>query len=185
MSETPRWDNLPAPQPGRTPGWSDFSVDPRLHPELRASDFDRAQASAIVTTGFAEGRLSVAERDDRLRQVDQATHLGDLVPLVRDVTVAEPVQNSVPVAPTAPVVRGSQRRGFPRWWLRLALLFNAIWLVTCVTSGHLQYYWPLWPMLGTAIPVIMGAMGRRSGGDRGVTAEQPPEALPPGKSDLR
>ena len=60
-------------------------------------------------------------------------------------------------------------------WLGLALLFNVIWLYS---SGLDSYYWPIWPMLGTAIPVI-GLLAARVG---------PAPALPRGvapPSDLR
>jgi hypothetical protein len=60
-----------------------------------------------------------------------------------------------------PIVRSlaPERRSAPQLvmarsmasWLGLALLFNVIWLFS---SGLGSYYWPVWPMLGTAIPVI-------------------------------
>jgi hypothetical protein len=39
------------------------------------------------------------------------------------------------------------------------MLFNIIWLFT---SGPGSYYWPIWPMLGTAIPII-GLLAARVG----------------------
>jgi hypothetical protein len=47
-------------------------------------------------------------------------------------------------------------------WVGLAVLFNAIWLMTVLATGHLLYYWPMWPMLGTGIPVMMTLFWSRS-----------------------
>ena len=57
-----------------------------------------------------------------------------------------------------------------------------IWLLSVIGSGHLIYYWPAWPMLATAIPVILGWI---NGGARGQRRDER-RALPPsGADDLR
>ena len=48
----------------------------------------------------------------------------------------------------------------------MAVMLNLIWLMTVLTSGHMIYYWPMWPMVGTAIPMIMGFMGGANRRDR-------------------
>ena len=58
----------------------------------------------------------------------------------------------MPVRP--PDFRRGAQLALPRaivGWLALALLFNVIWLFS---SGPGSYYWPVWPMLGTGMPVI-------------------------------
>ena len=52
-------------------------------------------------------------------------------------------------------------------------------LLTVIGSGELIYYWPMWPMLGTAIPVILGWIN--GGGRAQRTDEQ--RALPPSVGD--
>jgi hypothetical protein len=38
----------------------------------------------------------------------------------------------------------------------MAVLFNVIWAATWVLSANAPYYyWPIWPMIGTAIPVVI------------------------------
>lgn len=129
--------------------WSRFSADPRSHGTFRASDADRDIAADVVNTAFEEGRLDSLEHSDRLASVLQAKTLGELVPLLSDVTISgRPPRPSTPVAKT--------RRVAVRSWLSGAILFNLIWVATWLASGSAPYYyWPIWPMLGTAIPLIV------------------------------
>ena len=194
-----QWENLPQPLPERpavpvTASWSGFSADPRqpANRGLRASDADRDFATRLLEQARLDGRLDAGEQGGRAAQVAVSRTLGELVPLVSDVMVAG--ASPAPRRPDA---------GWMRGWVGLALLFNAIWLMTCLTAGRLLYYWPMWPMLGTGIPVLMGLMwggtpgssrqdGRRDRRNarrdrrndrRGRHHGDGPAALPPGPSD--
>ena len=155
----PQWQNLPVPESGGQ-GWAGFSADPRnpQYQQLRASDADRNTAAAMLGNAYAEGRLDNDEYQQRLDQAMSSKSLGELVPVLADIVPA-------PQQPASAVQPGPQRgrpgflTQFPRWWLGMAVMLNVIWLMTVVTSGHLIYYWPMWPMVGTAIPMIMGFMG--------------------------
>ena len=68
-------------------------VGPIAGGNLRASDADRDQVATLLTTAYAEGRLSKDEHDERLDQLLQAKTFDDLIPLTSDLVV---------VAPTAP-----------------------------------------------------------------------------------
>ncbi|MFV0405413.1 MAG: DUF1707 domain-containing protein [Propioniciclava sp.] len=135
------------------PIWSRFSADPRLRPDVRASDADRELALDVVNTGYGEGRLDAAEYDHRLQVVLQARWLGDLAPMVADLIATSTAsaarrQSAVPV-------RKVRDRAI-RTWLALAVLFNVIWVATWLFSGNAPYYyWPIWPMIGTAIPAMI------------------------------
>lgn len=151
-----QWENLPQPLPERSggpvvPAWSGFTADPRqpANQVLRASDADRDFAARLIDQARLEGRLDAAEQAGRASQALQARTLGDLAPLVSDLMVA----NAAPAAATPQVRQGV--RTAVMGWAGLALLFNAIWLMTVLTTGHLLYYWPMWPMFGTGIPVLM------------------------------
>lgn len=185
---TPQWENLPQPITPPTPGgaaWAGFAVDPRL-PEsagLRASNSDRDLARSVLTRARNSGRLDAAEFAERMELTRQSTFLGELAPLLADVAVD-------PAARTSPRATGFPGRvlgWFPGWWLRLALLFNVIWLITAIASAGngALYYWPIWPMLGTAVPAFLrGEFGPR----RHAQAQlpNPPQQLPPGGGpDLR
>lgn len=212
MSEPPRWNNLPVPSSEHWGGggdWSGFTADPRANPGLRASDADRSRASSIVSAAYADGRLNRDEFDQRIGQAASARELGELVPVLSDLVAVRPAPShgpaggaAAPIAPNpVPVVGPTGLRGLlgrmPSWWIGLAVMFNAIWLMTVLTSGHLIYYWPMWPMFGTAIPVVVALMTgkpidqRRAARDeyraqrRAVRrGEVPPPQLPP-RDDLR
>ncbi len=159
---TPQWQNLPVPESGGK-GWAGFSADPRdpQYQQLRASDADRNTAATMLGNAYAEGRLDNDEYQQRLDQAMSSKNLGELVPVLSDIVPTATGMSASPVS--TPSSRGGGRPGFmgqfPRWWLGLAVMFNLIWLMTVLGTGHLIYYWPMWPMLGTAIPMIMGLIG--------------------------
>ncbi|MFJ8086318.1 DUF1707 domain-containing protein [Streptomyces sp. NPDC096205] len=53
-------------------------------PELRASDADREQVAEILRDALAEGRLDMAEFEERLEATYQARTYGELTPITRD-----------------------------------------------------------------------------------------------------
>jgi hypothetical protein len=57
---------------------------------LRASDADRDQVATLLSTAYAEGRLSRAEHDERIDQLMAAKTFDDLLPITRDLVIAGP-----------------------------------------------------------------------------------------------
>jgi len=53
--------------------------DRPAHLDLRASDADRERVAQILHNAMGEGRLTLAELDERLQQTYAAKTLGDLV----------------------------------------------------------------------------------------------------------
>ena len=157
--------SAPVPNLPEKPLWARFSVDPRAHGAFRASDADRDIAAEVVNAAFQDGRLDTIEHGDRLAVVLQAKTLGELVPMLSDITISgRPPKPSTPVART--------RRVAVRSWVAGAVIFNVIWLATWVLSASAPYYyWPLWPMIGTAIPLIIALLvpdhQRSHDGERG------------------
>lgn len=188
---TPQWQNLPVPPnsggPSNSGGevWTAFSADPReaQYQHLRASDADRGNAASLLADAHADGRLDRDEYEQRLSQAMSAKSLGELVPVLDDLTPQRPSadqgdQACMPGMLTARNARASIA-GLPRWWLGLAVMFNLIWLLSVLGTGGWIYYWPMWPMLGTAIPVILGWI---NGGARGERHDER-RALPPSEGD--
>jgi hypothetical protein len=99
---------------------------------LRASDQDRNQVAGVLSSAYAEGRLTREEHDERLDQAMAAKTFDELIPLTRDLvyvgptpgTVAEPSQNDrvdTRNANPAPdrmisILGGTSRKG--RWRVR-------------------------------------------------------------------
>ncbi|GGT14351.1 DUF1707 SHOCT-like domain-containing protein [Streptomyces chromofuscus] len=57
-------------------------------PELRASDADRERVAEILRDALAEGRLDMAEFEERLDATYEARTYGELAPITRDLPVA-------------------------------------------------------------------------------------------------
>nr|BFD84595.1 DUF1707 domain-containing protein [Streptomyces sp. Xyl84] len=77
------------PPPGETPAGHPV-------PELRASDADRERVAEVLRDALAEGRLDMAEFEERLEATYQARTYGELAPITRDLPVG---QGAVPLAP--------------------------------------------------------------------------------------
>jgi hypothetical protein len=73
-------DSLPEPS----------NVGPIAGGNLRASDADREQVANVLSTAYAEGRLTREEHDDRLDQVLRAKTFDDLIPITQDLVVVGP-----------------------------------------------------------------------------------------------
>jgi hypothetical protein len=69
---------------------------------LRASDADREQVATVLSTAYAEGRISADEHEERLEQLLKAKTFDDLIPITNDLVV---VANPAPVP--APITNGS------------------------------------------------------------------------------
>jgi hypothetical protein len=57
-------------------------------PDLRASDADRERVADVLRDALAEGRLDMAEFEERLERTYQARTYGELTPITRDLPAA-------------------------------------------------------------------------------------------------
>src|SRR5687767_15961189 len=87
----------PDPPPAAlTPAGASASLPAR---QLRASDADREQVAAVLRRAAGEGRLELAELDERLAAVYAARTYADLEPITRDLPVeGESPKPPVPLA---------------------------------------------------------------------------------------
>lgn len=117
---------------------------------VRASDADRETIVERLRSAMNEGRLNLAEFDDRVQQVYAARTYGELSPILSDL----------------PAVRerpGADQAGrVPPWvlimwtpWVFVNILCVVIWLAT--GAG---YFWPFWVEvpwgLALCIPTVIG-----------------------------
>lgn len=70
---------------------------PGQSPVMRASHADRERAADVLKAGYAEGRLSKSEYDDRLARVYRAATYGELNGVISDLP-----QGPVPLPPPPP-----------------------------------------------------------------------------------
>jgi len=66
------------------------NVCPVAGGNLRASDADRDQVATLLSTAYAEGRLSREEHDERIDQLMAAKTFDDLLPITRDLVIVGP-----------------------------------------------------------------------------------------------
>lgn len=122
---------------------------------MRASDADREAVAERLRVALGEGRLDLAEYDDRLRAAYAAITMGDLARLTADLPAP------VPAKPSAEMVRKERRRKrlAKEWrdWAGTALLLVGIWLVVML-SGGTGFFWPVIPLGIWALIIIMGML---------------------------
>jgi hypothetical protein len=142
--------------------------------DLRAADVDRQFVADRLKSALDEGRLSLHEYDDRLRETYAARTYGDLDKLLSDLPRAGRSQ-VVPAGQRAPTPSQPSatpvRRGFPKWviatwssWITVSLIVNAIWLATVVSGGKASY-WPIWVMLPWGAVLLAGTVTGLAGRD--------------------
>jgi Domain of unknown function (DUF1707) len=63
------------------------NVGPIAGGYLRASDADRDQVATVLSTAYAEGRLTREEHDERVDELMAAKTFDDLIPITRDLVI--------------------------------------------------------------------------------------------------
>jgi hypothetical protein len=131
---------------------------------MRISDADRERVCARLREAFAEGRVTTEEFHERTAAALAAKTEADLAPLTSDLPV--------PVPP-APVVRSPRQRELRRiWtaWASMAVLLNAVWLLTVITSDSFPGYWPVWPLGVTGALAVVRTLNIRNSDDAAPAA---------------
>ena len=140
-----------------------FTQDPR-RPDaagLRAGDRDRDVALGVLADGYAEGKLTKDEYDERATATSASKTLGELTPLIADLVPQTPtaapghaLAHATPEALHQRAVQRweAQRRQAITGFLIPSLICWTIWLMTGFSGPvafHAAFPWPLFVMLGT------------------------------------
>lgn len=161
-------------------------------PHLRASDADRAAVAEVLGTHLSDGRLTVAEYDERLAHAYNARTYGELAQLTTDLPATTAVASATsqasdaattatrsgapPASACGPVGWGhgwggaSGGRALPAvWgsWLTTALITVVIWAATSLASGMWLYPWPIWVIGPWGAVLIAHTVTGSRGGDQG------------------
>lgn len=145
--------------------------------ELRVSDAERERAVAGLRAHHADGRLTLDEFTERVEEAYRSRTQADLDRALRELP-REAMDQPHHDLPHVRRLRHRRRRRMPMWWLRVNGICTAIWAATTIGSG-VHYFWPMWVMLGTAIPVIASAgHGHRHGSSYDSNAEVPEQPTP-------
>jgi Domain of unknown function (DUF1707) len=109
--ETPP-DEQGANEPSRPPT---APVEPVAPPPMRASDADREHVAEVVRTAVSDGRLTLVEGDERLREVYAARFRRDLEPITADLGPTGEATPAVPAAAPARRPLGHVERPSTSW----------------------------------------------------------------------
>jgi hypothetical protein len=136
--------------------WTRFAHDPRREENapLRASDRDRDIVRDVLGDALAEGRLTMAELDERTDQLTTSKTLGDLPALIRDLVpetsreLSRVERLATPEARRAEAERRyrSERRNALQGFLYPTLICLAIWAATDLGG----FFWPAFVILACA-----------------------------------
>lgn len=153
--------------------WGSFTQDPRL-PEsaaLRASDHDRDVVQGVLAEGYADGRLTKDEYDQRSGAATAAKTLGELPVIILDLV---PQSTSRPGSDLA-LATGEQLHALAvrRWeerrrhalstFLVPSLVLWTFWFLTSYLDhpDHPGFPWPVFVTLFTAVRLLQVQLDKR------------------------
>ncbi len=148
-------------------------------PHLRAGDTDRAAVATVLGRHMADGRLTVAEYDERVARAYAARTYGDLDELTADLPATattagrspDPVRREHPVSAHAcGSMAGRRRDAGSAWgaWRRTAIIVLCIWAISSIAATQFIYFWPIW-VVGPWGAVLLA---QSVGGDRRPRSRQ-------------
>ena len=135
-------------------------------PHLRAADPDREAVAAALGRHMADGRLTVAEYDERLVRAYAARTYGELAELTADLPPA-PVVRQVPVAPVGAggcTARSQDPEQAWRAWLSTSVIVLVVYLAVSLGREDLGYFWPMWVIGPWGAMLAMATLSRRVAG---------------------
>ncbi|GGM18038.1 DUF1707 domain-containing protein [Dactylosporangium sucinum] len=124
--------------------------------DLRAADVDRQFVAERLKAALDEGRLSLGEYDDRLKEAYAARTYGDLDKILKDLPGFHPgsqsqVARTESIRPAADDEESPDEPRNPRWligvwsaWLVAVSVNIVIWILVSISNGEAVYFWPMW-----------------------------------------
>ncbi len=124
--------------------WGDFTHDPRRTETgaLRASDRDRDVVLKVLGEGYADGRLTREEYDERADATTQARTLGELPAIIADLVPQQPIHGAL-VSPA-----DLQSQAVAEYGRELRSAVTGLVVVSVITVS-------IWLVLGSPWPMIV------------------------------
>lgn len=144
------------------------------HGKLRISNADRDKAIQQLQAALDEGRIDLAEFDERAKTAYEAKTNAELDLIFEDLPGGRPKSGelSVPERAAEGAVENGPEPERRNWIDELPALkglvvvggiCTLIWLATSVSSGEFRDFWPIWPIMGLAIATFVQLVNRGSG----------------------
>lgn len=126
---------------------------------MRAADADRHTVADQLKGALDEGRLSLAEYDERVRDAYAARTYADLLLLVADLPKPGLSAAEVKARRAAEVRRDARRLPMALmvlWtiWGSVAAVNVAVWIIVAMTVAGDVYPWPVWLLVPGAALVV-------------------------------
>ena len=135
---------------------------------LRAADADRHQIADQLKAALDEGRLSLGEYDERVRDAYAARTYADLLVIVADLPKPGMSAAEVSARRAADVAREARRMPVALsilWtiWGAITAVNLVVWILVATTTEGDLYPWPVWFLVpGAALgAVTVGVQGIR------------------------
>src|SRR4051795_13009207 len=106
---------------------------------IRTSDSEREQVATILRAAMTEGRLNLAEGEERLAACYAATYRDDLLPLTAD--LPDNGRRALAETPQAVAATRRARRSAGAFLLFVTALLTGLWLLS---GAH--FFWPIFPL---------------------------------------
>lgn len=110
--------------------------------KLRVGTAEREGAAQILGSAMADGRLTLAEYEERVDAVWKSSTRGELARVTDDLP-------AVTAESESDVDKSSEWREYFdewRWWFGGAIIMTGIWGFQSISDGELNGYWPGWPL---------------------------------------
>jgi hypothetical protein len=138
------------------------------HGKLRISNADRDKAIQQLQAALDEGRIDLAEFDERAKTAYEAKTNAELDLIFDDLPGGRPKVSEV--VPAGEPVEGEVETGRPRNLIDevpalkglvvVGGICTLIWLATSLSSGRFDDFWPIWPILGLSIATFLQLVNR-------------------------
>lgn len=145
----------------------DIVEDQSPRDRMRVADTDREQVAGRLQAAYAEGRLDLAEYDERVRQAWASRTYGELDRLTADLPRGQGRQPAVAsrTAPAEERTRGAGRAPVAAW-LSVSLINLVIWAMVSLSTLSWVYPWWIWVAGPWGAVLLAGWITGRSGGAR-------------------
>jgi hypothetical protein len=138
------------------------------HGRLRISNADRDKAIEQLQAALDEGRIDLAEFDERAGAAYEAKTNAELDLIFEDLPGGRPKEGEVVAAEHAAEAepesreRGGLINEVPALKALVVVggICTLIWLATSVSSGEFSGFWPVWPILGLSIATFLQLVNR-------------------------
>ena len=151
---------------------------------MRAADADRAAVAERLGAAHTEGRLTLADYDERLRDAYAATTYGDLERLTADLPAVVPGTSAAEIADDEQALRKAEWAEWTnewRSWLGGAIVMFGIWGVVSLATGSFQWPWPVIPVGIWAVILLASLV---DGDDRAKRAKKARKKLEKNRKGL-